>query len=193
MTATPAGGSASPGAVYRLDVELAWAEPRIWRLLEVPGSASLDLLHRVLQAAFGWQDCHLHAFSTDVGDFGRPDWGQFDVADSTLVRLDEAARLGGLFRYLYDFNADWVHVLRVTDVISPSPHVRYPRCVGGERAGPIEDVGSLVAYERLIAALGDKEHPEHETYLAALGDGERFDPERFRVDDLNRRLALLTS
>lgn len=191
MTPTPADDPAGPGAIYRLEVELAWAEPRIWRLLDVPGAASLDLLHRVLQAAFGWQDCHLHAFSTDVGQFGRPDWGQFDVADSTLVRVDEATSLGEMFRYLYDFNADWVHFLRVTEIADPSPGVRYPRCVAGERAGPIEDVGGLVAYERLIAALGDKAHPEHETYLAALDDGETFDPERFCLEDVNRRLALL--
>jgi hypothetical protein len=191
MTATPAGGAAGPGAIYRLEVELAWAEPRIWRVLEVPGAASLDLLHRVLQVAFGWQDCHLHAFSTDLGEFGRPDWGQFDVADSTLVRVDEAAPVGGLFCYLYDFNADWVHFLRVTEIIEPVPGVRYPRCAAGERAGPVEDVGGLAAYERLIAALGDKEHPDHEAYVAALGDGETFDPERFCLDDVNRRLALL--
>src|SRR3954466_4289835 len=119
MTATPADEVSGTGAIYRLEVEIAWAEPRLWRLLEGPGAASLDLLHRVLQAAFGWQDCHLHAFSTDVGEFGRPDGGQFDVADSTLVRLEEAASVGGRFRYLYDFNADWVHFLRVTEIIAP--------------------------------------------------------------------------
>lgn len=191
MTGSRADEFDGPRAIYRLEVELAWAEPRIWRLLELPGTASLDLLHRVLQTAFGWQDCHLHAFSTDFGEFGRPDWGQFDVADSTLVRVEEATTLGGMFRYLYDFNADWVHFLRVTEIIAATPGVRYPRCVAGERAGPIEDIGGLAAYERLVAALADKEHPEHETYLAALDDGETFDPARFCLEEVNRRLALL--
>lgn len=191
MTATPADGGASPGEVLALEVEIAWSEPRIWRRLEVCASATLDHLHEVLQAAFGWQDCHLHAFETAFGAFGRPDWGQFDVVDSTLVQVHEAAGVGGRFRYTYDFNSDWEHTLLVVATLDPEPGVRYPRCVAGEQANPIEDVGGLARYELLVAALADKEHPEHESYLAAVDDGAGFDPARFSLDAVNRRLDLL--
>ncbi|WP_307857170.1 IS1096 element passenger TnpR family protein [Pseudarthrobacter albicanus] len=38
-------------------------EPTIWRLLELVGSVSLVRVHEILQAAFGWQDAHLHRFT----------------------------------------------------------------------------------------------------------------------------------
>ena len=43
-------------------VALAEIEPAIWRRLIVPRSFHLGQLHRVIQAAFGWWDSHLHEF-----------------------------------------------------------------------------------------------------------------------------------
>jgi hypothetical protein len=37
----------------------------MWRQLEIRGSLALDQVHQVLQAAFGWEDAHLHRFLPD--------------------------------------------------------------------------------------------------------------------------------
>jgi Plasmid pRiA4b ORF-3-like protein len=58
--------------VHVVKVNLYGARPPVWRRLEIPSVMTLDLVHQVLQAAFGWDDYHLHAFETVCGEFGDP-------------------------------------------------------------------------------------------------------------------------
>ena len=53
-----------PNAV-QVHVTLDGIEPVIWRRLVVPLATTLADLHRILQAAMGWTDSHLHEF--DIG------------------------------------------------------------------------------------------------------------------------------
>lgn len=39
--------------------------PAVWRRVLVPAGITFRTLHRVIQFAMGWQDCHLHDFSSD--------------------------------------------------------------------------------------------------------------------------------
>ncbi len=41
-------------AIYQLTVVLLGSRQPVWRQLQVPGDASLDWLHAVLQVAIGW-------------------------------------------------------------------------------------------------------------------------------------------
>lgn len=67
--------STPPGQpVLDLTIELREVEPRVWRRLLVPGSVRLDKLHRMFQAAMGWEDCHLHSFEIGGDSYGM----QFD-------------------------------------------------------------------------------------------------------------------
>ncbi len=59
----------------RVRVSLAHSDPSIWRLLELDAALALDRVHDVIQIAFGWEDCHLHSFSS-VNPYGaRPKKG----------------------------------------------------------------------------------------------------------------------
>jgi hypothetical protein len=58
---------------YRLLVELAEIEPRIWRRVVVADTTPLPLLHRILQVIFDWKDYHLHEFKVGTVSFGVPD------------------------------------------------------------------------------------------------------------------------
>src|SRR5699024_4010397 len=44
--------------------ELEGTEPAIWRRLELAPELRLDQVHDVLQAAFGWENVHLHEFES---------------------------------------------------------------------------------------------------------------------------------
>ena len=55
-------------------IELCDDAPRVWRRLLVPASLRLHKLHRIFQAAMGWEDCHLHSFQIGEDRFGM----QFD-------------------------------------------------------------------------------------------------------------------
>ncbi|MFP3883601.1 MAG: IS1096 element passenger TnpR family protein [Actinomycetota bacterium] len=46
-------------AVYRVRVDLDGARPPIWRRLDLRSDITLDVVHKVLQASFGWLDYHL--------------------------------------------------------------------------------------------------------------------------------------
>ena len=48
--------------IYQIKISLLGARPPIWRRLLVPAAMTLAQLHDVLQAAMGWENCHLHEF-----------------------------------------------------------------------------------------------------------------------------------
>lgn len=75
-------------------IEVREVQPRVWRRLLVPGSLRLDKLHRMFQAAMGWEDCHLHAF--EIGDkrygmqFDEHPYGELQEKDFTVVTASES-------------------------------------------------------------------------------------------------------
>jgi hypothetical protein len=68
------------GAVYQVKISLHGARPPIWRRLRLPASTTLAQLHQVIQAAFGWEDAHLHAFEAGGRRYSRPDFELWDEA-----------------------------------------------------------------------------------------------------------------
>jgi Plasmid pRiA4b ORF-3-like protein len=180
-----------PRQVYQLRVALDGVAPEVWRRVLVPGGYTLDRLHRVIQHAMGWWDCHLHSFEIDGLLYGEPDpHDELRVRDELDVRLDEVARPGNEFRYTYDYGDWWEHLVTVEAVWPADPDERYPLCLEGERACPPEDVGGVYGYRRLVRALRDPTHPEHDEMRAWLGRGidtEIFVPEL--VTTLLRRMA----
>lgn len=161
------------------------------------GASTLDQLHEVIQAAFGWWNDHLHEFEIDGTDYGvtHPgwaDWGR-EVVDERTARVDEVVAGGSRMEYRYDFGDDWRHRIVVEKVLPPDAGTRRPACVGGRRACPPEDCGGPWGYQQLLEILADPRHPEHAERRAWLGgpfDPEAFDPREF-ADNLRalRRAA----
>ncbi|NGM11642.1 plasmid pRiA4b ORF-3 family protein [Verrucosispora sp. WMMA2044] len=180
-----------PRQIFQLRMSLSGVRPAIWRRVLVPGGYTLDRLHRVVQHAMGWRDCHLHSFEIDGVQYGEPDPdGELALHDELDVRLDAVVGKGSRFHYTYDFGDWWEHDLLVEDVFGAEAEERYPSCLGGERAGPPEDVGGPQGYRLLLAALAEPGHPEHRTMRDWVGAA--FDPAFFdarRVDTLLRRLC----
>jgi len=54
---------------------------------------------------------------------------------------------------------------------------KYPLCIGGKRACPLEDCGSVPGYEDLLKTLSNPKHSEYESMLSWVGD--KFDPKHF--------------
>ena len=57
---TAARRKSTPKHAYRLLVKLDGSEPPIWRLISVPGHMTLADLDRIIQAAMGWTNSHMH-------------------------------------------------------------------------------------------------------------------------------------
>ena len=143
--------------VHRVKVSLYGAKPPVWRRLEIPSAMPLNLVHAVLQVAFGWHDYHLHVFETVCGQFGSPDlddWAERqDEAAATLAQVAGAERAKAV--YSYDFGDDWRHDIVVEKIIPAEPGVAYPRCTGGRRDGPPEDCGGIWVFNEQFAEFGD--------------------------------------
>jgi hypothetical protein len=55
-----AGAGVGQDSVLGVHVELVDSVPEIWRRFKLLGSLALSQVRQVLQAAFGWEDAHLH-------------------------------------------------------------------------------------------------------------------------------------
>ncbi len=182
-------------AIYELRVALPYIVPTIWRQLEIPGTMTFDDLHRAIQVAMGWEDCHLWAFYVGKTEVS-PEPEQFDFpgeprarpADSTTIE-EMLAGQRAKFRYVYDMGDDWLHEIKVEKVFAPEPGVTYPRCTGGERAGPPEDCGGFPGYFHLMEVVANPKHPEHGEMLDWIGGD--WDPEAFDIVAMNKELAAL--
>ncbi|MDO9714546.1 plasmid pRiA4b ORF-3 family protein [Paracraurococcus lichenis] len=163
--------------VVSLKVILRDTKPPIWRRLLVPGATTLADLHRAIQAAMGWEDCHLHTFDIEGRQYGDRR-AVDDVADENRVTLNGLTKSGVTrFAYTYDFGDNWQHAV----VIEKSPlsveALSRPVCTAGKRRCPPEDCGGPWGYRELLDVLADPAHPEHAERREWLGDD--FDPEDF--------------
>jgi hypothetical protein len=177
--------------VLQLRVTLDDVTPPVWRQVLVPAGYTLDRVHRVIQFAMGWQDCHLHSFEIDGEQYGEPDPdGDLPLLDEMDYRLDAVVGPGTRMSYVYDFGDWWEHEVVVEEVLQADPQVRYPVCVAGERACPPEDVGGPEGYEEFIAALTDPHHPRHIVMWDWIG--RPYDPAEFDADRASTLLRRLT-
>ena len=184
-----------PQEIYQIKVTLLGTRPPIWRRLLVPAGLTLEQLHDVLQAAMGWEDCHMHDFRIGPKRFGKPDpndrlMGLPATGNERTVRLFTVlGKVGAKAVYTYDFGDSWEHAIVVEKVLPPEPELPYPVCVGGKLHGPPADCGGIPGYYNLLEALRDPAHDQHKEMLEWVGGD--FDPEAFSVDDINQQRAPL--
>jgi hypothetical protein len=150
-------------------VDLRQAKPPIWRRLEVRSDLTLDVVHRVLQAAFGWTDSHLWRFSLGGDPFSPSsqlflcpwDDEEGELEDegglpAATVRLDEALQLPGeTLSYVYDYGDHWELALRLEQVLPATAGTPSAVAVDGRRAAPPEDCGGRRTASELAEVLED--------------------------------------
>lgn len=161
------------------------SDPPVWRRVLVPAAITLRGLHRVIQAAMGWQDYHLHVFRIGGAAYGPDPEDELGFRDETKTRLCDVAQVGTRIGYEYDFGDSWDHELVVEAASQAEAGQAYPACTGGEGACPPEDCGGGPGYQELKAVLADparKEYQEMRVW-ADSQDGGKFDPADF---DLSR-------
>jgi hypothetical protein len=171
-----------------LKVTLRHIEPAIWRELRVPARLTLAQLHDVLQVAFGWMNSHLHDFTAGDIRFGMAGTDdEIFLVDERAAPLAAIAEAGATFLYRYDFGDDWEHdvVVKRTDRGSETEIV----CIAGARACPPEDSGGPPGYAQMLETLADPKDEEYEEVKRWVGRG--FDPERFDLRAVNKKLTAL--
>lgn len=176
--------------LYELKITLRGSKPAIWRRVQVPGSVNFNRLHDVFQIVMGWTDSHLHQFvdapviySVPSGD----DYSRVERLDERRFRLAEVAQHEkASFIYEYDFGDGWTHEVVVQKILPADPKTKYAVCLDGRNACPPEDCGGIWGYYRLLEAVKNPKHEEHEEMLEWLG--EQFDPGHFDLQKINAKL-----
>ena len=123
---------------------LGVTKPPVWRRVQLRADTRLDQLHEIIQAALGWENYHLHAFSIGEEEFGPRDPElALDFSDEGSVTLGELTDIDARFRYTYDFGDNWEHEIHVEDLLDPDPDpgTQYPILVTAKGACPPEDCG----------------------------------------------------
>jgi hypothetical protein len=184
-----------PGGACQIKISLCGvAKPTVWRRVVIPADITLGELHGVIQQAMGWEDGHLHVFSTGGQQYGSPD-PELGHADEASVRLlDLLSASGDKLRYTYDFGDDWEHDIALEEISPDEAAAVSPSCLAGKGACPPEDCGGVWGYAHLKEVLADPRDEEHDDMLDWLGldSADEFDPKKFSTDEVNTRLAHLT-
>jgi hypothetical protein len=189
---TPMNKKVNSQSAYVLRASIKGAKPSIWRKLSVPADCTLGELHKILQIAFDWDNGHMHSFTINSVEYGMADMGfdyGNDMADEDSVRLyDLNLQPKQKFSYLYDFGDSWEHEIGVSEIVPAGDEkwdLTCPRCLEGERAGPLEDSGGIWGYEDMLEILADPNHEEYEETHDWAGD---VDPEYVDIEEINARL-----
>jgi hypothetical protein len=170
-------------SVLRLTVRLSGVMPIVWRTILLRPEAKLSMLHGYLQAAMGWQDCHLFSFTIDGKMYIVPscswdlDRKVYDARRYTLARL--FPMIPARFTYLYDFGDRWEHVVEIEGAQRAEFRKQYPACVAGAEPCPPEDCGGPEAYRELRAILrnpNDAEFAKYSEWVLSQHYRSRFDP-----------------
>jgi hypothetical protein len=186
-------------AVLKVTLELEGFD--VWRRILVPLNTSFTTLHKALQIAFGWKDCHLHEFFL-YGEQGPVD--EDDVNHSAFhsegykpvlhvvsfgdgdapahpwdipIRMEEGAKLSDHefqhARYVYDFGDFWRHDIDVEEIIEDH-NGNHPIFIDGNGDAPPEDVGGEPGFGHFTRVMADKDDPEHGDWRQwAQGQGYR--------------------
>lgn len=180
---------------YQVLITICEIEPKIWRRLLVPAGITFYRFHKIIQAAFDWQDYHLFAF--DFGDrlIGIPDnefpWN-VPLLSAKRVKIDSLLAERPQFLYQYDFGDDWQHQVVVEGVVTQEAAGPTAVCLAGARCRPPEDVGGVGGYYSFLQTISDPSDPEQDEMLFwAEKDtgGRKYDPEYFYLREVNRALV----
>lgn len=182
----------SPGeSVLQLRIGLNGSAPEIWRRIAVSDTILFDELHNYIQAAMGWENCHLYLFraaGAAIGPRDIEDAGDWLDAETEFI-ADYLKEDGASLVYEYDLSDGWQHTVlleRSVDAAAFAKDQLPPICLDGQMACPPEDCGGIAGYQRLLVSLNDPLHPEYQRLHETVPPD--FDPQRFSVEDANQRL-----
>ncbi|HXE56197.1 MAG TPA: plasmid pRiA4b ORF-3 family protein [Tepidisphaeraceae bacterium] len=168
--------------LFQFKITLIDIKPAIWRRIQVPDCTLVDL-HEFIQAAFGWENYHLHQFDIEGVRYSQPalDGDDFDMdfedeTDVLLSKLLPKTARKCRWRYEYDFGDGWGHEILFEGFPPADPKAKAPICLEGERSCPPEDCGGPPGYGNYLDAIADPQHEQHEEMLEWPGP---FDPLAF--------------
>lgn len=148
---------------FRVDIE--GFKPPVWRRVLVPATFSLNQLNFIIQNLFEWDNSHLHMFIINGVNYESLE--QLQNADysgqavpSDMMMLKEIFKEGDTATYVYDFEDDWSHKIKLEKIVSAeelSSNLVYPVAIKGKSDAPVENsagTGELKPFD--LAAINKR-------------------------------------
>ena len=188
---------APPKMIYQLKITLFDTQPKIWRRILIPSSATFWDLHSAIQDVFHWSHSHLHQFYYDdkvskkTLRFGIPtdddEMYELEILPNWEHKISKYLNLEEPnLKYVYDLGDNWIHMIELENILPMENGVAYPVCLGGKRNSPPDDCGGVGGYEDLLEVLSnpsDEEHEDTKQWVESQTGGP-FDPEHFDLKEV---------
>lgn len=186
---------------YQIKVSLKDSNPPVWRRLQVRSDFTLEHLHHIIQAAFAWQNSHLHEFR--VGGHGGVAYGPVGLGndfgfheqgdESGITIADLLSKERESLDYTYDFGDMWEHVVTLEKILPFDSGKPAALCMAGRNAAPYEDSGGVHGWTEKLGIAVDPSHAEHKFIRdwLLLEPGEDLDPTEFDLAQTNADLEFL--
>lgn len=160
----------------QMKVYIKGIHPPIWRRLLVSENITLDDLHLIIQAAFGWSNLAYYSFMDGYNYYSRPvEWGINEDIDSTETRLfDIMLYEGKNFRYSYSMGVEWDLRIHIEKIFKHEPSMKLPACIAGRRNSPDENWDPM-EYNDIINEINDPRNRDVAWYRS-------YDPEKFDLE-----------
>ncbi len=171
-------------------IKLKGIKPCVTRQVQVSSNLGLDRFHQLMQVVMGWENTAPHLWRGWDNDFGDPRQfvppGPQDERKASVADL--FTTVGEVATYVYDFDAQWIHELLLTDVVAAKPS---PILINGTGACPPESVQGAYAYGQFKLAIKDRTHPFWKMDEALMRSFQRFNPNQFSQQQTASRLERL--
>ena len=172
---------------FDLDIELVLVENNAKRKIRVGANITFERLHKIIQAAYNWHECHLYQFLLfRNGDEGEQPsieivTNKEEASNPKLAKLVHRAKLSDYLNeyrhilYIYDFGDGWMHYIDVVGNVDNCDD-NLPLLLEGENDAPPEDCGGPEGFADFLKIIGKPKHKEHnEMKVWATAQGwERF-------------------
>lgn len=182
--------------IFQFKVTLRGFQPPIWRRLQIKSESSTFFdLHVAIQNAMGWIGGHNHRFYmnnpfTRIRDcIGLCNHVQpfANVLEANTCIDEYFTDRNRSCCYEYDLIDSWIHNIYLEKIFYANAFKKFPRCIAGKRACPLENTGGPWGYQYFLHCLFNPAHPNHSDSIDQLKRsfyGEIFDPEHFIASEI---------
>ena len=169
---------------YQLRIQLKHLKPAIYRDVLVDPATPLPKLHRIIQAAMGWEDVHLHGFALPLKTesywrvpglrrFEKPSadgWGEPAQNESRFTVADLLQAPKSKLLYMYDFGDDWEHTVMLSAIVETN--VPLPHLLKAQYGCPPEDCGGVPGLSHWAEVWHTPLAEDHAIAKSMFGDQE---------------------
>ncbi|MCL2373958.1 MAG: plasmid pRiA4b ORF-3 family protein [Treponema sp.] len=184
------------GAVSERLIQLSIGGIDVWRRVIVNEDCTLEELHHIIQAVFGWRNTQEFKFSVGnshergnksekILSLNRPAGGAAGSGEADLKTRIKDIEAIGLSEARYEYGANWnarVMILSRHEAPADKP----VRCIAGSGSAPPESINGPIKFKRAVSALENGNDMARLTAQQELGTD--FFYEEFDLDACNRNL-----